>query len=136
MRHVCLLLLATLSLFGARRAIADDQTGASPLSRPTIVFAATAASDWATTYHGISHGYFAEGNSLINRWQDHPAAMVAAGSAMDVASVMVWNRFVGRRHPKIAAVGLYAASAFLAYLTVKGIALINRANTPSENFPR
>ena len=129
-------MLPMIWLMGSSQSLAQETPRPLSLSLPTVVFAGAAASDWTTTYHGISQGYFEEGNVLIKRWQEHPAVMVAAGAAMDVAGVLVWNRFVGRSHPKIASVGLYAMSGFRIYLAFKGVTMIKAANRGSASIPR
>ena len=115
---------------------AQEITVQPSLKIPTMVFAAAAAGDWASTYHGVSHLQFFEGDPLINRWQNHPALMVAAGTALDVGSVMIWNRYVGRRHPKLAALGLYVAASFRTYLCLKGIRIIEGADVTSPAWNR
>ena len=121
-------------LLSSRGAIAQESASQASLNLPTAIFASAAAADWATTYHGVSSGKFAEGNPTIRQWQDHPAGMVAAGAAMDVGSVLLWRRLVGRRHRKIAAAGLYAVATFRMYLTAKGVSLI--ASQPSSGTSR
>jgi len=92
---------------------------AQSLKIPTMVFAAAATSDWASTYVVDRGPYvtrtsvttFHEDNPLINGLQSRPATMVAVGAAIDVVGVTLWNHYVGRNHPKLAAVGLYVAAA-------------------------
>lgn len=97
------------------------------LRTATTVFAVAAASDWTATYHGISSGAFNEGNPTVAWAQGRPALMVAAGVAEDVALALAWRRLVGRRHPRVAAVGLYAAAGFRVYLAAKGVRYIRES---------
>lgn len=105
MRHViaaAYLLLGCLGFAG--------QASAQSLTMPNIVFAGAAAADWATTYHFLSNnpGWHHEGNPLLAWADDRTGETIAAGIAMDVVGAWALNRFVGRRHPKLAAFGLYA----------------------------
>lgn len=90
--------------------IASAQSGTS-LRTASIVFGASAAADWTMTAIWMDKGGD-EGNVLIRGLQPKGAVpMIAAGAAIDVASLYAWNRYVGRSHPKMAVIGLYAASA-------------------------
>jgi|SRR6185436_14980737 len=91
----------------------------------TKVFAVTAFADWATTATFLSRGQAVEGNVLLQWTDNQPALTVAAGAAMDVASVYAWNRWVGRRHRKLATIGLYAASAYRVWLVSRGMKVLN-----------
>jgi hypothetical protein len=101
-----------------------------------MVFGAAAAADWTATYHGLSHRKLSEGDPLINGWQNQPALMVIAGTAFDVGSLVVWNHYVGRHHPKLAAVGLYVAAGFRTYLCMKGIKLIEAVDAANPSGSR
>ena len=79
--------------------------------------------DWASTYYGVSTHAFEEATPGLRHLQHHPAWMVAAGAAEDVALTILWHRTVGRRHPKLAVAGLWAATGFRVYLASKGIAI-------------
>ncbi len=86
------------------------------LRLPTTLFATAAAADWATTYYGIKHYRLRETNPLIRRFDRTPAKMVLIGAAIDVGAVAAWNYTMGRKHPRIAAAGLWTMTAFRAYL--------------------
>ena len=136
MKCLDLALLLVVLLMPEVPVSAQEITDQPSLKVPTIVFATAAAGDWASTYHGVSHLEFAEGNPLINRWQNHPALMVTAGTALDVGSLVLWNRYVGRHHPKLAAVGLYVAAGFRTYLCLKGIKLIEAVDVTAPSWSR
>ena len=80
------------------------------------MFASAAAADWTTTYYGIKHYRLKEANPLIRRFERTPAKMVLVGAAIDVGAVTAWNLTMGRKHPRIAAAGLWTMTAFRAYL--------------------
>jgi hypothetical protein len=86
------------------------------LRLPTTLFAAAATADWATTYHGIKHYRLRETNPLIRRFDGSPGKMVLLGAAIDAGAVAAWNYAVGRKHPRVAAAGLWTMTAFRAYL--------------------
>jgi hypothetical protein len=99
-----------------------QQDGSRPsLKLPTAVFAAAASADWATTYHGLKHYRLRETNPLIRRFDRTPAKMVLIGGAIDIGALALWNHTVGRRHPRVAAAGLWAMTAFRAYLAIHNI---------------
>ena len=81
----------------------------------TAVYAIAGALDVASTAAFVLRGGH-EGNPLLAPLQKQPALMLAAGVATSVTSVWAWNHFVGRKHPKLAAAGLYAASAAHVFL--------------------
>lgn len=88
---------------------------------PTTVFAAAAAADWASTYHALKYYRVRESNPLIRRFDDQPAKLVAIGAAIDAGAVMAWNTTLGRKHPRLAAGGLWAAAAFRTYLAIHNL---------------
>ncbi len=88
------------------------------LRLPTIAASAAAAADWATTYHALQNYHVRETNPLLQRWQSSPGQLVTVGAAMDVAAISAWNLTMGRKHPRIAAAGLWAMTGFRAYLAI------------------
>ena len=86
------------------------------LKLPTTMFAAAAAADWMTTYHGLKHYRLRETNPLLRRFDDTPGKMVLLGSAIDFGAAAAWHYGVGRNHPRLAAAGLWGMTAFRAYL--------------------
>lgn len=117
MKHILLAIALSLP------AVASAQD----LRTATTVFAVAAASDWTATYHGLSSGAFNEGNQTIAWAQDRPALTVAVGVVEDVALALAWRRLVGRRHPRVAAVGFYAAAGFRVYLASKCVRYIKES---------
>jgi len=118
--HGVPLSLLIAALLHASPAQAEEKLS---LKIPTIAFAAAATADWASTYYGVSTHAFEESTPGLRHLQHHPAWMVAAGAAEDVALTVLWRRTVGRRHPKLAVAGLWAATGFRVYLASKGIAI-------------
>src|SRR5690606_25560831 len=78
------------------------------LKLPTIVAGAAAAADWASTYHALKNYQVREMNPLLRPWEDRPGKLVTAGAIMDGVAFTTWNLTMGRRHPKIAAAGMWA----------------------------
>jgi hypothetical protein len=97
---------------------------AQSLKLPTIVYAVAGGTDAASTAYCLNaHPHCHESMPHL-RWLEPRggAAAVTAGSlAFDVASIWAWNRYVGRKHPKIAAIGLYAWSAVRLSLAVHNV---------------
>jgi hypothetical protein len=101
------------------RAGAQDAGGG--LRLPTIVAGAAAAADWGTTYYALKHFRLREVNPILSPMQHEPGRMISMGAAMDVGLVSAWNLSLGRNHERIAAAGLWAMTAFRAYLAVHNL---------------
>ncbi len=99
---------------------------AQSLRLPTAVFASAAAADWASTYRAISRYHLHEDNPLINRLADRPTLMITAGAALDTVGAAAWLHYVGRRHSRIAAAGLYVAAAGRFYLAARNVSRSRR----------
>ena len=102
-----------------RAAMAQEREGG--LKLPTAMFAAAAAADWATTYHGLKHYRLREANPVLRPFDHTPGKMVLIGAAIDVGAVAAWHYSVGRNHPRLAAAGLWTMTAFRAYLALHNI---------------
>lgn len=126
LRAVVLAALTVLVVSASKVSAQEKSRERSRLAVPTAAFAGAAVSDWVTTYYGISHQKFVEGNRLISPLQDRPALMISAGAAMDVGALMIWKRYVGRNHPKLAAAGLYAVTGVRLYFCWRGVTLIRQ----------
>jgi len=93
---------------------------AQSLTPATTAFAAAAAADWATTYRNLASPYKpTELNPLLRFTHSKPVPTVLAGAAMDVAGVLAWQKLVGKRHPKLARIGLYAAAGLRVGMAVR-----------------
>jgi hypothetical protein len=96
-------------------AVASAQQTPGRLKLPTIVAGTAAAADWASTYHALKFYNLRETNPLLQSFKS-PGRLVTAGAAIDAAAFSTWNLTVGRKHPRIAAAGLWAMAGFRAYL--------------------
>lgn len=95
---------------------------AQSLRLPTLVFAAGAAADWSATIAVRHNPYLHESNPLLKGLDaHHQALMVLTGASIDAAGVLAWNRLVGRHHPKLAALGLYAGAAGRIWLAQRNL---------------
>ena len=90
----------------------------SALRTPTVAASAAAAADWASTYYALKHFRVREVNPLLSPMQARPGRMISVGAAMDAGIVSAWNLSVGRRNERVAAAGLWAMTAFRAYLAI------------------
>lgn len=118
-------LAAVLALVCALPSAVHAQDGR--LRQATIAAGAAAAADWMSTYHALKYYQVRETNPLLRPLDHQPGKMVALGAAIDVGAITAWNMTVGREHPKVAVAGLWAMTAFRAYLTVHNIRNTNRA---------
>jgi hypothetical protein len=66
-------------------------------------------------------------NPLIRGLDGSPGPMIAVGAMIDVSAVSTWNLTMGRSHPRIAATGLWAMTAFRSYLAVHNLRNERRA---------
>ena len=94
----------------------------------TIAASTAAAADWASTYHALKYYNVRETNPLLRGLDDSPGRMITLGAAIDAGAISAWTMTVGREHPKIATVGLWAMTAFRAYLTVHNMRNEGRAS--------
>ena len=102
---------------------AQDNT----LRAPTIAASVAAAADWASTYYAVKHFEVRELNPLLSPMQARPGRMVSMGAVMDAGLMSAWNASVGRRNERLAAAGLWAMTAFRAYLAVHNLRNTRRA---------
>jgi hypothetical protein len=109
-------LLLSLCLLPATASAQDGSLRAA-----TIAASSAAAADWVSTYHALRFFSVRETNPLLRPLDDHPAAMVTVGALIDVGAVATWHMTMGKKHPRIAAAGLWAMTAFRAYLVVHNI---------------
>jgi hypothetical protein len=86
-----------------------------------LAFGAAAAADWATTYQALKNFHLTETNPLLQSLEARPGTLIGVGVAMDAGMVAGWNLVIGRRHPRVAAAGLWAGAIFRAYLAVRNV---------------
>jgi hypothetical protein len=110
------LVLLLLALALPSPAAAQEQSGR--LKIPTIAASAAAAADWASTYHALKYYKVREQNPLLRPFQDSPGSMISLGGLIDVGSVSAWNLTIGRKNQRAAVAGLWAMTAFRAYLAI------------------
>lgn len=113
-------LLAALFLVSFLPASASAQEGPS-LKVPTIAAMAAAGADWATTYHALKYYQVREVNPIMRPFESSPGSLVTVGGLIDVGTVSAWNLTVGRSNPRVAVAGLWAMTAFRAYLAIHNI---------------
>jgi hypothetical protein len=88
------------------------------LRSATIAASSAAAADWVSTYQALKGFKLREMNPVLRPLDDRPGKMVTIGALIDVGGITAWNTTVGRSHPRAAAAGLWAMTAFRAYLAV------------------
>ena len=91
------------------------------LRAATIAASTAAAADWASTYHALKYFRVRETNPLLSPLDHTPGRMISLGAAMDAGAITAWNMTMGRNHPKVAVAGLWAMTAFRAYLTIHNL---------------
>ena len=93
----------------------------NPFRAPTIAASAAAAADWASTYYAVKHFQVREVNPLLSPMERRPGRMISMGALMDAGLLSAWNLGVGRRNERLAVTGLWAMTAFRAYLTIHNL---------------
>ena len=121
------LALAVFTVLLPTGASAQDRQDSSSLRLPTIAASAAAAADWATTYHALKYYKVREMNPVLRPLEKSPGSLISVGGMIDAGSISAWNLAMGRKHPKVAAGGLWAMTAFRAYLAIHNLRNIQRA---------
>jgi hypothetical protein len=101
--------------------LAAGQNSPPSLQAPTIAAGIASAADWATTYHALSNYQVREMNPLLRSFDRTPGKMISMGAAIDAAGISAWNVTMGKKHPKVAAAGLWGMAAFRTYLAIHNI---------------
>lgn len=104
MRSILAVVVALLALPVAAKA----QDGV--LRHAEQVYVVAAAADWTTTIAALDAGG-TERNPVDRLFGSSPNAVRASMVLVDVAGEAAWTRWVGVRHPRLAAVGLYAMAS-------------------------
>lgn len=118
-------LLAALLLVCAAPAVAAAQD--STLRLPTFAASVAAAADWTSTYHALKYYKVREVNPLLRPLDTSPGSLVTLGAVIDAAGFSAWNLTVGRKHPRIAAAGLWGMAIFRTYLAIHNVRNSRRA---------
>jgi hypothetical protein len=108
---------------------APEAKPAASLRIPLIVWSGAVAADQATTYRFSSQyrDILHETNPVVRGLDHRPALLVAAGSALDASMGWTVHRFLGKKHPRIAAIAFYSAAAYRTYLAFYNIGNMRRA---------
>ena len=122
-----LLVVCSLSVSPAFAQQAAEAAARPSLRIPTIAAGIAAGADWATTYHALTNYRVREMNPLLKPWYDSPGQLVSMGALMDVGAVSAWNVTMGQKHPRVAAAGLWAMTAFRSYLAIHNLRNERRA---------
>ena len=114
-------LAAAVALICLLPGLAGAQEQRPDLRLPTLAASTAAAADWASTYHALKYYNLRETNPMLQSFQGSPGRLVTVGAAIDAAAFSTWNVTVGRKHPRIAAAGLWAMAGFRAYLVLHNL---------------
>lgn len=119
-----LILFAVICMVPAAAAAQDREPS---LKIATIAASAAAAADWASTYHALKYYKVQEQNPIIRGLQHRPGPMISLGGIIDAGSVSAWNLTVGRKNQRVAVAGLWAMTAFRAYLVIHNMRNMRQA---------
>ena len=106
---------------------ASAQEQGRSLTIPTIAASAAAAADWASTYHALKYYKLQEQNPVLRPFQTSPGSLISLGGIIDAGSLSAWNLTVGRNNQRVAVAGLWAMTAFRAYLVIHNMRNMRRA---------
>jgi hypothetical protein len=95
---------------------------------PLAVWAAAVAADQTTTYRFSSRygDMIHEENLLTRGFDQHPALLVMAGSALDGATAWASYRLL-RTHPRLGQIAFYGAATYRTYLAIHNVQMMRRA---------
>ena len=125
--HSCPWLVFCAVIWLAPSPAAAQEQGNS-LRIPTIAASAAAAADWASTYHALKYYKVEEQNPMLRPFQHRPGPMISLGGIIDAGSVSAWNLTVGRKNQRVAVAGLWAMTAFRAYLVIHNMRNMRQAD--------
>jgi hypothetical protein len=96
---------------------------------PVTIWAGAVAADQLTTYRFSSRysDLLHETNPLVRGLDQHPALLVAAGTAIDAATAWAAYRLLGRQHPRLLKVVFYGAAAYRSYLAAYNVQMMRQA---------
>jgi hypothetical protein len=114
-------LLAVLFVVSICPAVAAAQEPPPSLKLPTYAASIASAADWASTYHALKYYKVREVNPLLSPLQSSPGSLVTMGAMIDAGAFSAWNLTVGRKSPKVAAVGLWGMTIFRSYLAIHNL---------------
>lgn len=101
----------------------SDEERGGPSTLAKILYASGGGADAASTLYGLKTGLGRENNPMVN-WAPKNA-QVPIGAAMEVDSLALLNKILGKKHPKImsaAMMGLGALHGGLAATNMKMLA--------------
>ena len=99
------------------------------LKLPTTVYLVAITADKATTLNCTLRPGCWEDNPMY-RWADKSGGaplQMAVSTGVDLVSIWAWNKTVGRKHPKLAAFGLYSMAAIRATVAARNYARVRRS---------
>jgi hypothetical protein len=114
-------LLAVLFVVSVCPAVAAAQETTPSLKLPTYAASIASAADWASTYHALKYYKVREVNPLLSPLESSPGSLVTIGAMIDAGAFSAWNLTVGRKSPKVAAVGLWGMAVFRSYLAIHNL---------------
>jgi hypothetical protein len=116
-------LVVACLLISVSTVAADDPPS---LRRAITVYAFAAAADKATTVYGLHVCATCVESNPLYSWSGNDATTIAVSTAVDIASIWAWQRFVGRKYPRLATIGLYGWSGVRVGLAVHNVRLAQR----------
>ncbi len=97
---------------------------AQSLKLPTIVYIGAASADLGTTYVGLRNGGHEE-NPYVQWLHDKPGPVLVFGVVSDTVGLVLWDKYMGRSHPKVAIVTMYLVSGVRIGLAIHNYKVYN-----------
>lgn len=96
-------------------------------------YALSSASDSTTTYIALSHGGV-ERNPLFAVAQNQPDAIVVVSSVLDAITLRYIWLPLRVHHPRLATIGMFAASSLRVHAALQNVGVIHRLEAPRPPF--
>lgn len=101
------------------------------LRRAITVYSFAVAADKATTVYGLNTRADGVETNPLYSWSDNDAITIAVSTAVDIASIWAWQRYVGRKYPKLAKLGFYGWGSVRVGLAIHNLRLVHRSGSIS-----
>jgi hypothetical protein len=107
----------------------QEKSGPSKLAK--IVYAAGGGADAASTLIGLKSGLGKEDNPLVN-WAPKNA-QVPLGAAMEVGSLALLNKILGKNHPKVMSAAMMGLGALHGGLSIANMKMLASAKNDQKS---
>lgn len=94
-----------------------------PLRAAVVFYTATATADTVSTVYGLHTCKACEEKNPLYSWGGKTTVPLALGIGVDVLTVWTCEKFLARKHPKFATIGLYVFGSLRLYTAAANVRL-------------